>query len=430
MSEVSLVLLQEALVLVRSGVPAGDLLERLASHTEAVWPGCRLSLLAGDPPRLQVQGPQHSLSTRPGLPLADGPGFDRTQRRAAQVLVEVLAEADARAGLFRQVLRSNAWLARLDDLSRAINRQTDVASIVAATAGGLGDLFGVDALGLYLLVDDEPTLVECHGQPDGFPSPVRLVGADGRLLLGQPTADAMPLGTSEDEAGRHRMVALLHGQGGLEGLLVAGRPAASGDWEDDAIPLVHAAAGHLATAVRNAHLVDEMRRLAAYDDLTGLAGRRHFQAELDREFDRARRESRPLSVLMLDLDHFKAVNDTFGHAAGDAVLVAMAEVLRHNTRTLDVVGRLGGEEFGVLLPGADAEIAALVAERLRAATVRLEVPRRDDVVHVTISVGSATWDRVSPPGTLLEVADQALYHAKRGGRNRVVSQTVLDPPRG
>ena len=428
MSEASLVMLQRALVLVRSGLPAGELLGRLGEYTGTVWPGARLTLLAGDPPGLEIENAGHVLALRPGDDVSDAPGFDSTQGRAAAALVEVLAEADARAGLFRHVLRSNAWLARLDDLSRSINRQTNVDSIVAATAGGLGDLFGVNALGLYLVQEDEPTLVASHGSSEGFPSPVHLVGADGRLLLGSPDAQAMPLGTSVDGGGRLRMVTLVQGQGGLEGLLVACRPEADGPWDEDAVPLVHAATGHLATAVRNAQLVEEMRRLAAYDDLTGLAGRRHFMAELEREFDRARRESRPLSVLMLDLDHFKAVNDTFGHAAGDAVLVAMADVLRHNTRTLDVVGRLGGEEFGVLLPGADVEIAGLVAERLRAATERLRVPHRESVVRLTASVGSATWDRVGPPGTLLEVADQALYRAKRGGRNRVVRQTGLDTP--
>ena len=418
-------LLREALLLVRSGVPAGELLGRLHPHTAAVWPGCRLDIAEGDPPSLEIHGAGGLLRVRPGEPLPPSPGFDATQRGAAAALAEALAEAEARAGLFRQVLRSNAWLARLDDLSRAINRQTDIDSVVAATAEGLAGLFSVDAVGLYLVRGEAPTLVASRGGPDAFPPAVRLLGAGGRVLLGKADAAPMPLGLSEDAQGRSQLVSLLEGQGGLEGLLVARLPASAGPWEDDAIPLVRAAAGHLATAVRNAQLVEEMRRLAAYDDLTALAGRRHFMAELDREFDRARREVRPLSVLMVDADHFKDINDTHGHAGGDAVLLALADELRRNTRTLDLAGRLGGEEFGVLLPGADHSIAMLVAERLRRAVDRLKVPWREGSIQVTVSVGAATWDRQSTTSGLLDQADQALYRAKNGGRNRVVSQLSM-----
>ncbi len=431
MSEAGLELLRRALVLVRSGVTAGDLLDQLREDTAAVWPGCQLRLAPGDPPGLEIDGPEGVLRLQPGEPAPDAPGFHPIQRGAASALAEALAEADARAGLFRQVLRSNAWLARLDDLSRTISRQIDVDAIVEATAEGLADLFAVEALALYLAHDGLPRLVASRGGPGGFAEEVCLLGGSGRPLLGAPAASPLPLGASMDAAGRHRLVSLLHGQDGVEGVLVACRPAALGPWDYDAVPLVHATTGHLATAVRNAQLMEEMRRLAAYDDLTGLAGRRHFMTELEREFDRARREGRALSILMVDADHFKAINDEFGHAGGDAVLLALADQLRRNTRTLDVAGRLGGEEFGVLLPGADAAIAELVAERLRGAVDRMAVPWKAASIRVTVSVGSATWDRVCGPDVLLERADAALYEAKRGGRNRVVSQLTLKTlPRG
>lgn len=425
MIDAGLTLLRQALLLVRSGVPAGDLLERVESHTAAVWPGCRLSVHDGEPPWLQIHGPEGTLVVRPGEDLpANGP-FDGPQRATAGAFAEILAEADARAALFRQVLRSNAWLARLDDLSRTINRETEISAIVQAGATGLGDLFGVDAVALYLVDDTTPTLIAWQGGPDRFPEQVQLVGADGRGLLGADQAPSLRLGASLDAAGRHQRTVLLHGQGGMEGLLVVGRSEGDGRFQDEAIPLIHAVAGHLATAVRNAQLLAEMRRLAAYDDLTGLAGRKHFMTELEREFDRARREARPLSLLMVDADHFKAINDQHGHPGGDAVLLMLADEFRRNTRTLDVVGRLGGEEFGVLLPGADAQIAGLVGERLRSAIDRARVPHGDVEIRVTVSVGAATWDRVCTPAGLLEAADQALYRAKNGGRNRLVSSVSL-----
>jgi diguanylate cyclase (GGDEF)-like protein len=426
MSTASLELLQRALLLVRSGVPAGELLQRLDPYVAAVWPECLLAVHPGTPPVLEVRCPTETLTIHPGEAAPHSSAFDAVQVQAAAALAEVLAEADARSELFRKVVRSNAWLARLDDLSRVISQQTDVESIVSVTAEGLNGLCGVVALGLYLVDADRPTLMASHGDAAHFPSTVQVLGATGRTLLGRPEDETLELGTSVGPNGSHRLVALLHGQDGLEGLLVSVRPATLSEWPEDAIPLVHAAAGHLASAVRNAQLVEEMRRLAAYDDLTGLAGRRHFMTELDREFDRARRESRPLSVLMVDADHFKGINDGFGHAGGDAVLLVLADELRKNTRTLDVVGRLGGEEFGVLLPGADFEIVQLVAERLRSAVSRVKIPWRDEFITVTVSVGAATWDRVCAPDVLLEVADNALYRAKHGGRNRVVSQITMD----
>ncbi|MCU1603010.1 MAG: diguanylate cyclase [Frankiales bacterium] len=161
-------------------------------------------------------------------------------------------------------------------------------------------------------------------------------------------------------------------------------------------------------------------RQASLDVLTELLNRRATQTRLLEEHARARRTGSWLSVLMIDVDHFKRINDTFGHSAGDVALVAVADRLRIALRDEDVIGRWGGEEFLVLLPATDPETALVVAERLRAAvaTTPVGLGTGGDAIHVSISVGSASsLDAV--PDVLVHAADRALYAAKAAGRDQV-----------
>lgn len=157
-------------------------------------------------------------------------------------------------------------------------------------------------------------------------------------------------------------------------------------------------------------------RIAHTDELTGLANRRHVLGAAQKELDRIAREPRPFSVLMLDVDHFKRVNDTLGHATGDEVLAGIAETLKLVVRAGDEVGRFGGEEFLVLAYGADTPMAERAAERMREAIAeRTQV----GVPKVTASVGVATHVPGESLASLLARADAALYRAKNEGRNRV-----------
>jgi diguanylate cyclase (GGDEF)-like protein len=157
---------------------------------------------------------------------------------------------------------------------------------------------------------------------------------------------------------------------------------------------------------------------AATDALTGLPNRRAVEDTLKRMVAQASRSIQPLSALMLDLDHFKAINDRFGHDRGDDALAAVGALLRETLRDSDFAGRLGGEEFVVLAPGTDGAGAEVLAEGLRTAVGRLDVPGLDG--PMTVSVGVATFPEVAPDGaTLLRMADRALYAAKERGRNRV-----------
>jgi len=177
---------------------------------------------------------------------------------------------------------------------------------------------------------------------------------------------------------------------------------------------------------------EQLTRLATTDALTGLANRRRLLAEMDKELSRADRSGRPLSVLMIDLDHFKDINDRCGHAVGDAVLVAVAARCLARLRAIDLCGRIGGEEFVVLLPEADAEGALTTAERLCADLAETPIDTACGPLGVTISIGVATHRPRSPQAdetvrddvigrtqTLLQRADDALYRAKASGRNCV-----------
>ena len=166
---------------------------------------------------------------------------------------------------------------------------------------------------------------------------------------------------------------------------------------------------------------DGLKSLAINDWLTGLYNRRHFQTLAHAEFARRQRYSRPLSVLILDVDHFKAVNDRFGHATGDLVLQTVASVCRTAKRASDIVARIGGEEFAFMLPETDEEGARSFAERLCQLISECALMFKEEKVAVTVSIGgaSATVETAGIDELLLS-ADQALYEAKRSGRNRVV----------
>ncbi len=176
------------------------------------------------------------------------------------------------------------------------------------------------------------------------------------------------------------------------------------------------------TALQNALLYDEIRRHAITDELTGLANRRQFFDRGEREVRRAERYGRELSLLMMDLDHFKQVNDTCGHVAGDAVLRCLGEILRAVLRETDLAARYGGEEFAVLLPETDLEGALRAAQRL---TTRFAQAVKDDkdLPTVTISIGVAASNQIGLTtfDTLITAADSALYAAKERGRNSTVA---------
>ncbi len=177
---------------------------------------------------------------------------------------------------------------------------------------------------------------------------------------------------------------------------------------------------YLATGDVEATYHEEIHRLTITDGLTGIANRRAFEETIKAEVYRALRHARPLSLVMFDLDHFKKVNDTYGHMAGDQVLKMVASVVRSRIREHDGFARFGGEEFALLLPETPKAIAAQLAEEIRAAVADSELIFEDRVVRVTVSMGVAElMPDVRTPHQLVKAADARLYDAKRDGRNRV-----------
>lgn len=166
-------------------------------------------------------------------------------------------------------------------------------------------------------------------------------------------------------------------------------------------------------------LEDDLRSLAETDELTGLRNRRSFMSSARVEFERFDRYSSPLSMIMIDIDHFKSVNDRYGHAVGDIVLKKFADICREQFRGVDVVGRLGGEEFAVLLPVTSAVEAVQIAQRLRSACKKVCIDDDDEELMITASFGVACAEKDSDVQSLLSRADRALYLAKSAGRDRV-----------
>jgi two-component system cell cycle response regulator len=171
----------------------------------------------------------------------------------------------------------------------------------------------------------------------------------------------------------------------------------------------------------------QIHRLLAHDELTGLLTSKSFFSELRRESARAEAESRPFCVLMMDLDHFKGVNDTYGHLVGSKTLEEMGHVIKEALRAGDVAARFGGEEFAAFLLDANYAQGLIAAERVRVAVAqyefpvtRMELPNVETTHRITISIGVAAYpDDAKDPIQLVELADSALYRAKRSGRNRI-----------
>jgi diguanylate cyclase (GGDEF)-like protein len=251
-----------------------------------------------------------------------------------------------------------------------------------------------DLLGYLESTDEEP------------PPPSRPVAADADGVY----ALAVPL------------VARLGRRRSLEHVGVITIARRSRPFDDSEIELFAYLAGQAAVSIENADLHETVQRQAVTDELTGLSNLRHFHDSLAGEIERTRRFNQPVSLVMLDIDDFKAVNDTYGHQQGDIVLSKVASVLRELSRDIDEPARYGGEEMAVILPQTDLEGAELAAERMRAAIEALQIERIDgeDPLGVTASFGVASLPECAKDKeSLIAEADAALYRAKRGGKNAV-----------
>ena len=198
--------------------------------------------------------------------------------------------------------------------------------------------------------------------------------------------------------------------------------------EDSATDFMEHLAAVVSVCLEMAEIRERLRFIGLTDGLTGVNNRRFFDQRLHEELERTRRDGVSLGCLFIDLDHFKRINDSFGHQVGDEVLRNVAQLIREQLRTIDVVARYGGEEFAVLLAQADMDLSIEIAERIRTSIEQWEYDSNEIELEVSASVGVATTELIESSDVieemahrLVEAADQAVYRAKESGRNRVVT---------
>ncbi|MBE0697506.1 MAG: sensor domain-containing diguanylate cyclase, partial [Anaerolineaceae bacterium] len=192
-------------------------------------------------------------------------------------------------------------------------------------------------------------------------------------------------------------------------------------YTDDQVRLLETIGTQAAVTIQNARMYEQMRQMAITDSVTQLFTRRHFTGMGHNEIERSLRYKRAASVMMVDIDRFKKVNDTYGHFTGDLVLQAVAKICSEALRTTDIVGRWGGEEFTIVLPEADRDGALMIAERIRRMVEECVIPLADGrSISVTVSLGIATLSETCCRlEELVDRADRAMYAAKQAGRNQV-----------
>jgi diguanylate cyclase (GGDEF)-like protein/PAS domain S-box-containing protein len=357
-------------------------------------------------------------------------GIDRdiTERKQAE-----LALQDANAKL-------TLWLGELEQRTREITLHNDMSEMLQSCVSSaeayavitqIGRQLFSDEIGMLFMQSASRTMVERVAlwgtASDGSPGMAVFAPDDcwalrrGRLYVGGPESAALQCrhlaGTNPFEylcvpmAAHDGSVSLLHLQ-----------RTSGGPIPDARRRLAQTVADSISLALANLHLRETLRSQSVRDALTGLFNRRYLEETLDREVRRVTRANKPLGVIMLDIDHFKVFNDTFGHEAGDAVLREFGRFLGSNLRGEDIACRYGGEEFVLILPEADLEITTQRAEKLREGVKYLTVTDHDQSLGaISLSLGVAIYPEHGANGdALLRAADTALYRAKHNQRDRVV----------
>ncbi len=288
---------------------------------------------------------------------------------------------------------------------------------LSVTRSKLGDL--LDLLPAGLLIHQEQGAVYANLEA------ARILGLDPEAMVGRHFLDFVDERNADAQAAafrncvrertpaRQMECAVIAADGRRVAVHVSMAPL---PW--DGLPVIHVLMHDLSVLKEKE---EALRLLSITDPLTGAYNRRHFVEFAEAEVARSARHGRPLALLALDIDHFKAINDTFGHCGGDEALRAFTAACRGSLRVSDMLGRLGGEEFAVLLPETGTDGALTVAEHLRSVVEDMAVPHGGTTIRLTVSIGVARFSPDEPCiDSLLSRADKALYRAKREGRNRAV----------
>ncbi len=315
----------------------------------------------------------------------------------------------------------------INRIATAIRSSLELDSILQTTVNEIGRALNLQHCALRVTGEADKHLTNCYfrdgKEEDGGTEEAELMGdleaynvrlagrfknyvLDGRESTDTETQNIRPLAA----------VPLIYRERYM-GVLLVRSDDSTRIWQENEVLLLRTVADQVTVAVNHARLYKQKEQQAMTDGLTDCFNRRAFEMQLERDLHLATRMRQPLSLIMLDIDHFKRVNDTFGHDAGDIALRTLAGCVREELRGVDTAARYGGEEFAVILPAAGVEGATAVAERLRARIEKTEVP---GVGHITASFGVATFPlHATSRDQLVTTADRALYNAKHTGRNRV-----------
>lgn len=302
----------------------------------------------------------------------------------------------------------------MKDIAKIIETQYEL-SYVVPIIGEMIDKFFEDYL-IYIFLKNENTKVDYLAWP---------VACKDENILGIINHFEEKIMTED----RHLLAMPLRSEGKDVGVLVAKSPDEQISEKDE--EYLAQLSAQIATTINRANVYAEILKYATLDALTGFYNRRQLEERIKQEVSNAKRQNAPLCGIMTDIDFFKSVNDTYGHAVGDLVLKTIAKVIRSQLREYDIAGRYGGEEFSILLPFTKIEEAHMVAERLRK-TIESKVINISKVnpdadvkeIKVTISLGVYEIKQDDKEDDLLKKADKALYEAKNTGRNKVVIQNV------
>jgi diguanylate cyclase (GGDEF)-like protein len=392
-----------------------DTMRRLLHNTD-MWTGLPLTA-DGREWMLVVPGAAAEWHARPDLDeLMAGMSHDISVSAEEELSARI-----ERAGRYAHVLARR--LIATTDREHVHQRIVNVAARCVEAQNG--------ALAIYAKDEGALKIYATSGYPHAIVEHVRVVPGEG--ILGRVFATGRPLFAGVEGAAalalqrrpRYRtascIVMPVRGSSGVLGVVAVADPVGRELFDQNDVRALELIIPPAALALDRERLRDELAevaRFATIDSVTGLANRHYLHSRLQAEMQRSRRLGHPLAVMLVDLDNFKRINDTWGHSEGDRLLRDVSDRLRESVRIFDVCTRYGGEEFAILMPGADQTVATQVADRVRRA-VEIAYRDRSHAFGITLSAGVAMWRPEDSAEALLDRADFALLAAKRGGKNTV-----------
>jgi diguanylate cyclase (GGDEF)-like protein/PAS domain S-box-containing protein len=350
----------------------------------------------------------------------------------SKTLVAVIRDITERKKAEEEVGRYTKQLEALSNIGATVSRTLNLEELLDNVLDTVLMVMGVEVGGIFLL--DKQTsklLLRAHrGMSPKFARQVQVV-TFGDGFIGQAAKSGKPI-LAEDVSADSKLSRMRKMGDGIKSFAAVPIMAKEKilavmgvgsheyrkfpDWETLMLDTI---ANQIGMAIENAQLYEHALELAFTDGLTGLYNRRYIMEQIEREFIRAQRSKATLSLVMVDLDGLKAINDRFGHHEGDGFLKEVARIVKVNTRASDVAARWGGDEFMLLAPGTDSRSASKIAERIRAQVERYKIQLEGDEVGITISAGIVSYPaHASVVEELLKKVDEAMYNAKRGGKNQ------------